>query len=302
MEVVSVCRRPGRHLPPEDSGEIFLRAGMGIDGDCHASRVSPRQLLLVSTGAYEYCDVPRGSLRESILIRANELRLSSGTLLRLGPNAAVRITFECEPCGRLNRVRPRLSKDVRGKRGYLARVVTSGLVEPGHRIQVVPNVFRSFPNSWRDRVIKIALTLPADSTISYAALAELAGVPKSFCRSFPRLLRSQIDPFLWQRVVPSNQLTKLSNAPAHQPWLGIAAFEDESRFHEGVITMNEEKTRNAQPLFTSEGQVKEIQAGRMSMTIGVSEKLIEETGDPLDECTFPEVPVGADSDYDTWLG
>lgn len=66
--------------------------------------------------------------------------------------------------------------------------------------------------------------------------------------------------------------------------------------------MNKEKTENAQPLFTSEGQVKEIQAGAMSMTVGVSEKLTEESGDPLDECTFPDIPVGAASDYDTWLG
>ena len=67
--------------------------------------------------------------------------------------------------------------------------------------------------------------------------------------------------------------------------------------------MNEEHTENGQALFTSEGQVKEIQAGGMSMTVGISEKLTEESGDPLDdERAFPDVPVGASSEYDTWLG
>ena len=235
MEIVSVFRRLRRDLPPEDFAEIFLRAGIGIDGDCNASPASPRQVLLVSTGAYEYCSVPPRSLRENILIRADELRLSSGSLLRLGPNASLRITFECEPCGRLNRVRPRLSKDVQGKRGYLARVVKSGLVRPGDRIQVVPDVFRSFSDSWKDRVLSIARTLPADSIISYAGLAELAGVPKSFCRSFPRLLSSQIDPSLWQRIMTSSQLTKLPDSQEHRPWLGIAVFEDEARYIEETI-------------------------------------------------------------------
>lgn len=232
MEVVAVFRRPSRDLPPEPSGELFLRAGMGIDGDCHASPVSPRQLLLASTGAYEYCGVPTSTLRENILIGANELRLSSGTVLRLGRDAAIRITFECEPCRRLNLVRPKLSKDIFGKRGYLARVVKSGRIAPGDRIQVVPNVFPSFSDSWRVRVLRIVQTLPEDSIISYAELAKVAGVPKAFCRSFPRLLQSQKDLFSRQRVVPSSQLSNLSNAQAYQARLATAVFEDESRFHE----------------------------------------------------------------------
>lgn len=66
--------------------------------------------------------------------------------------------------------------------------------------------------------------------------------------------------------------------------------------------MNDEKTINAQPLFTLEGQVKEVRVGSMSMTFGVCEKLTQESGDPLDDCSFPDVPEGAASDYDTWLG
>jgi hypothetical protein len=55
-------------------------------------------------------------------------------------------------------------------------------------------------------------------------------------------------------------------------------------------------------MFRSGGQVTEIQAGKMSITVGVSERLSKESGDPLDECTFPDVPIGAESEYDTWLG
>ena len=206
VKIASVFRRPTRDVVPVDSEEIFLRCGVGIDGDCHASPVSPRQLLIVSTGAYDYCNIPPRSLRENILVRTADLRLSSGSLVRLGPDAAVRITFECEPCGRLNKFRPGLSKDVRGKRGYLGRVVRSGVVKAGHRIKVEEDVFEPLSDNWKDRLISVVRTLPADFVISYSQLAELAGVPKVFCRVFPRVLRAH-GGLPWQRVVRSNQLS-----------------------------------------------------------------------------------------------
>lgn len=224
VEIVSVFRRPRRDVVPEETGEIFLRAGLGIDGDCHASPISPRQILLVSTGAYSFCRLPKQSLRENILVQVDDLILSSGSLVRLGPNAAIRITFECEPCGKLNRVKPTLSKDIRGKRGYLARVVRSGIVKPGDRIRVGKKMFPALSDNWRDRVISIARLVPADSTVSYARLAEVAGVPKSFCRTFPRLLRS--DPDLpWQRIVSASQL---NHSSLRSLWLGRRVFGDDA--------------------------------------------------------------------------
>jgi alkylated DNA nucleotide flippase Atl1 len=209
--------------------EAFLRAGVGIDGDCNARPTSPRQVLLAATGTYERFDLAPKSLRENILIRIDELALSSGSLLLIGSDVALRISFECEPCGRLNRIRPRLARDIKGRRGYLARVVRSGVVRRGDKVQVVANVFRPFPDEWRDRVISVARMLPSDHIMSYARLAELAGVPRSYCRTFPRLLRSQPD-LPWQRVVSSDQLTMSPNAPKRQMWLGSAVFGDELQF------------------------------------------------------------------------
>jgi alkylated DNA nucleotide flippase Atl1 len=155
------------------------------------------------------------------------LKFSSGSLVRLGADAAVRITFECEPCGRLNKFRPALSKDIVGKRGYLARVVRSGSVRPGDKVQVEKDVFDPFSDNWRDRVTDVVQKLPADCVLSYSQLAELAGVPKVFCRVFPRLLRSHGD-LPWQRVVPSNQLKMSPNTPGEQAWVGGVIFRGET--------------------------------------------------------------------------
>lgn len=229
MEVASVFRRSRRDEVPEEREDIYLRAGIGIDGDCHASSVSPRQLLIVSTGAYDYCNIPPRSLRENILVRTGNLKLSSGSLVRLGAEAAIRITFECEPCGRLNKFRPRLSKDIVGKRGYLGRVVRSGLVRPGDQIEIEADVFLPFSDNWRERLISVVHKLPEDCVVSYSQLAELAGVPKVFCRVFPRLLRSH-EGLPWQRVVPSNQLKMLPTIPGLQAWSGHIIFSNETLF------------------------------------------------------------------------
>lgn len=224
MKVVSTYCRPHRQFPPKKSRELILQAGFGIKQDCHASGLSPRQILIVSTGAYKYCKVPAGSLRENILVDTDDLFLESGSLVRIGTEALVRITFECEPCGKLNRVRTGLSRDVRGKRGYLGRVIQGGVIKPGDSCTVRQNVFKPFSASWQERVIEIVRMIPTDDLISYGGLAHLAGVPKSYCRVFPRLLRSKED-LPWQRVVPSNHLNLSSVVLAS---LGSQIFADDN--------------------------------------------------------------------------
>jgi len=227
--IASTFRRPQFNTDPEETDGVFLRAGVGIDGDCHSSTLSPRQVLLAATGTYDQFGLAQNVLRENILIHVNKLSLSSGSLLLVGPDAALRISFECEPCGRLNRKRQGLSRDIKGKRGYLARVVKSGTVRPGDKVKVVKDVFRPFPDHWRDRVINIVCMLPSNHIISYGRLAEIAGVPTSFCRSFPRLLRSHKG-IPWQRVRPVNQL--IGGEIKHYR-LAHAVFGDEFKFMSG---------------------------------------------------------------------
>lgn len=206
MKVVSVFTRRDRNHDPEQAAFLDLELGLGIVGDCHADQSSPRQVLLVSTEAYEKCGLKSTSLRENILLDAPNLCLTSGSLLVFPSGAALRITFECEPCGRLNRFKPKLSKEIRGLRGYLARVVYNGRVEPNDEIEVTAGVFAPFSDRWQDRIIQVAKMLPVRRKITFGELAKLAGVPKAFCRAFPRVLRSQPNS-IWQRVVPSNHLS-----------------------------------------------------------------------------------------------
>jgi hypothetical protein len=64
------------------------------------------------------------------------------------------------------------------------------------------------------------------------------------------------------------------------------------------VNENNEKTPS---LFEQPENVKEVRAGSMSMTIGV-EKLTDKFGVQEEEYEYPEIPEGASSEYDTWLG
>lgn len=90
--------------------------------------------------------------------------------------------FQCEPCGRLNKARPNLCRDIKGQRGWLARVVSSGILQTGDELQITKQVYPRLSENWRERVLAIARLLPADHSLSYGKLA-LLGVAKGSCLS-----------------------------------------------------------------------------------------------------------------------
>ena len=126
--VSTVYNRPLKERLPVKAKELTLLAGVGINNDCHANPLSPRQILITSALTCAEFDLPGSALRENISLLPNNeldtLTLQSGDTLSVADGRAeLRITFECEPCGRLNRVSPSLCRDIKGQRGYLARVI-----------------------------------------------------------------------------------------------------------------------------------------------------------------------------------
>ena len=144
---------------------IRLLAGLGVEGDAHLgttvrhrSRVARdptqpnlRQVhllhreLLHALEAQGFAIGP-GDIGENILTRNLDLLgLPTGTLLRIGQTAEVRVTGLRNPCLQLDRFRPglmaaTLDRDAAGnlirKAGVMAVVVTGGEVRPGDPIEL----------------------------------------------------------------------------------------------------------------------------------------------------------------------
>ena len=225
--VISLYFRPTKSQPLRESQTLTLLAGKGINGDCHSNHLSPRQVLIASSDTYTALNLPANALRENLLLKINpefnHSPLTSGDTLSLTHGTRevmLRIMFQCEPCGRLNKTRQNLCRDVRGQRGWLARVVRGGSLQKEDTLLVIKNVYPTFSDDWRERVISIASLLPENRSLSYLKLAELAGVANSYCRAFPHLLRTNHLPT--ERIVPSS----ISPAPLPE-WNGTRVFNPE---------------------------------------------------------------------------
>lgn len=173
-------------MQPVDA--VRCRAGYGIVDDANACSSSIRQVLLASADVYESLGLEPGALRENFLIDGDVDSLSSGQVLRLGPDVLVRLTMPCEPCFKLNHVRTDLARVVAGRRGFLGRVLRDGVVQVGDAVAIDDVLLPPVPSRPRDRVYELVAHIPHGRTLDLAALVRVAGLPKSYVRAIPRFL------------------------------------------------------------------------------------------------------------------
>lgn len=208
-------RAPHSPMPSRVEAATAL-AGLGLEGDRHCDRHSPRQVLLASRAAYEDLDLPPFALRENLLLSVETAGLASGSLLRVGSEAVLRLSFQCEACGALDRYRHGLARAVGGRRGMLARVLAGGVIREGDRVELLGERMPALADDWRDRVGQVLEALPPGMVVEYGQLARLAGIQSSYCRAFPRLLAAR---GLAGKAVPAR------SASAGARWDGSGLFD-----------------------------------------------------------------------------
>lgn len=110
--------------------------GQGLKGDASFGR-KRRQILLVERETLDNLGLKPGDVRENIVVRDFPLEgLGAGTILRAG-EATLEITGECDPCDRMDSLRPGLQAMIHGQRGVLAKAITGGLIRLGDTLEVI---------------------------------------------------------------------------------------------------------------------------------------------------------------------
>lgn len=133
--VSHLFRAPQRRLPMEELEQIRALEDSGLEGCAHARTDSPRQVLLVDSETLELMDLQPGIIRENITTRGiNVNGLAAGQRLRIG-DAQLEVSVGCTPCDLLEKIRPGLRRELRGRRGMLCRVIAGGLIRRGDSIE-----------------------------------------------------------------------------------------------------------------------------------------------------------------------
>jgi len=110
--------------------------GEGLQGCAHANPPK-REVLFVSKEHLDSVDVEPGAIRENITVEGTDVeQWPVGQRVRAG-EAEFEITMVCDPCHRMDELRDGLRAKLQGKRGMLARVVESGEVAVGDKVELV---------------------------------------------------------------------------------------------------------------------------------------------------------------------
>jgi MOSC domain-containing protein YiiM len=119
----------------EEVEQIRALEDPGLEGCAHARTASSRQILLMDSETLELMDLQPGIIRENVTTRGiNVNGLPVWQRLRVG-EAQLEVSVPCTPCDLLEKIRPGLRRELRGRRGMLCPVIAGGMVRRGDSIE-----------------------------------------------------------------------------------------------------------------------------------------------------------------------
>ena len=144
-----------------------------------------RQVLLASRSVTADCGLRPGDLRENIVVAFDSLyELPSGTVVQIG-QALIRLTFHCEPCKKILKL---VDFDrILHKRGVFGTFLNDGAISVGDSFAVTDQKFEEIPYAVNDRISWYLKK--GDPSAAALDLVHTIGLPASYARAMPRLLR-----------------------------------------------------------------------------------------------------------------
>ena len=136
--VASLQLCPGHREPMRPVDSVEALADGGLAGDAHSRARGKRQVLLMDAETLEAFHLEFGMIKENITTRGLAVnQLLPGQRLQVGPSVVLEMTVPCEPCFRMDEIRPGLQALLVGKRGMLAHVITGGTIRRGDPITLL---------------------------------------------------------------------------------------------------------------------------------------------------------------------
>jgi MOSC domain-containing protein YiiM len=122
--------------PMREFEEAYAIEDKGFQDCLHGRPGSKRQVLLLDDETLEEFGIAPGLARENITTHGLALAaLHRGQRLRAGA-VLLEVTTPCTPCHLMDEIREGLQEAIRGRRGVLCRVIESGRIRRGDRIDL----------------------------------------------------------------------------------------------------------------------------------------------------------------------
>jgi MOSC domain-containing protein YiiM len=143
--VTNIYLRPSARTPVREVSSADARAGAGLQGD-HA-RGGSRQITLMEKEAWQAAlheleleNLPPGGRRANVVVEGFSLIAAFGRRIRVG-DCVIDIVTELAPCKLMEDVTPGLVQVLKPacRGGAYGRVVTSGRIEVGANVELLPD-------------------------------------------------------------------------------------------------------------------------------------------------------------------
>lgn len=187
--VAATFTKPRRGGPVVPAARLELVGGVGIAGDANAGTESPRQVLLVTQEVEAGLGLDAGALWENVTTAGIDVdRLPSGTLLQLGLDAVVGLTYDCRPCRVITDATGASMRQLVRRRGMVAVVMRGGGVVAGDAVRVLPERLGPLPDTYLDRLRLVVGRIPPGTVLTHDDLVVAMGAPGSVRRILPQWL------------------------------------------------------------------------------------------------------------------
>lgn len=165
---------------------------LGIEGDVHANRLSPRQILITLASDLEEFALAPGALHENMVISLpSREHFRPGAAIVTSSGVEIRLTMYCEPCARILPLVANLRRIIH-RRGILGTIVAGGAIRIADTVQLLPDRYAPLPESPVERFLDFVSTIPAGKVVRYSDVAIGMGVADSFVRALPGYIRRNL--------------------------------------------------------------------------------------------------------------
>ncbi|PKB67677.1 MAG: hypothetical protein BZY81_04115 [SAR202 cluster bacterium Io17-Chloro-G4] len=128
-----------KETPSDPVQEATALSGMGLEGDRSCSAGNVRQVLLMDKETLDEMDLIPGIIKENITTTGIDLtQAKAGQVVFIGDQVTMEVVGECEPCGKMDAIRPGLQERLNHRRGMLTTVINGGPIKVGDSIRLEP--------------------------------------------------------------------------------------------------------------------------------------------------------------------